>query len=138
MASLASVSLAEGTPIFRSNQRSRAHRLQACCRWENSYSASALGFGQLSSHPRVRSLRHFSLHVFCCPPLSTTGSFPSLFRLQVAWVLQAPPSECLPFCARDTIERDAAHTEGATSRKGAVVNGMASAPPFPISPWKWN
>src|SRR5216684_706482 len=93
MISLIIVSLAEVASILRRNRGPRGHRLEAWCRWENSYSpenwasgisALTIACGACSASTYMHSADH---------RFPQQALFPSIFRLQVGWVLQQPPSE---------------------------------------------
>jgi hypothetical protein len=93
MVSLTIVSFAEVASILRRNRGPREHRLQVWCRWEDTYSPG----NWASGNPALTIARG------ACGTSTYTPSadhrfpqqalFPSVFRLQVGWVLQEPPSE---------------------------------------------
>jgi len=94
MTSLVIVSLAEGVQTLRRSPDAREHRLQMWCRWEDTYSSgnwasSSLALtivrGACSTWTYTSSVHH---------RFPQQALVPSVFRLQVGWVLQAPPSEC--------------------------------------------
>src|SRR5438552_13069313 len=96
MTSLVIVSLAEVVQTLRRNPDAREHRHEMWCRWENSYSPGnwALGNSALAiARGACSTLADTSSANHCFPQQAL---FPSIFRFQVGWVLQAPSSECFP------------------------------------------
>src|SRR5258708_2317978 len=110
MTSLVIVHLAEGTAILRRNRRSRWHRLQIWCRWEDRYSPENWASGNPALavvRGSCSTLAYISSTHRCVPQHAIV---PFAFPLQVGWVIQAPPSECFLAEPGIQVRRDTAHT----------------------------
>ena len=105
MISLIIVFLAEVVSILRRNRGPRRHRLEAWCRWENSYSPGNWASGSSALTIACEACSASTYMPSADHRFPQQALFPSVFRLQVGWVLQAPPSECflaapgIPSCA---------------------------------------
>ncbi len=96
MASLVIVSLAEVVRILRRNPDAREHRLQAWCRWEDTYSPENWASGSLAL-TIVRGACSTSAYTSAADHrFPQQALFPSAFQLQVGWVLQEHSSEFFP------------------------------------------